>query len=426
MQWIHERFLSLGNKPAIVQDGRTYSYAELAEAITSAKKALGKEKFIPITNEHAFESIAQLLAVSDTNQIALPIASNITKERREEIDKALNCDVLNHADLFNKLERSGLVLFSSGTSGDPKGMLHNLPNLLNRFERIKPREDRTLQLLLMDHIGGIDASLRCLLSGSTLIIPDTLTPDAVGQSIQKHRVNVLPASPTFLNLMFISGIHKKYDCRSLEVIAYGAEPMPQNLLHRLAKAFPKAALQQKFGTSETGAVRIQSEANESLFFRIQDPDTQWQIIDKELWLKTPSRIIGYINSEQDSLEADGWYRTGDLVEESESGAIRIVGRKSDLINVGGQKVHPSEIESIINELPNLDSCRVFAEPHPITGQQIACEIFSTNEQDPREWKRTLRQHCRGRLEAWKIPSQITISSTPAMNERLKIARTSAT
>jgi acyl-CoA synthetase (AMP-forming)/AMP-acid ligase II len=311
------------------------------------------------------------------------------------------------------------VLFSSGTSGEPKGMLHNLDALLGRYKNLSARKDRSLLLLLIDHIGGLDSAFRCLFSGSTLVVPETRSPEAAGLAIASHQVNVVPASPTFLNLMLLSGTVQEHDLSTVEIIAYGAEAMPQKVLSRLAKAFPNAQLQQKFGTSETGAIRIKSIGNESLFFRIEDSDTQWKIVEEELWLKTPSRVLGYLNAADGGLEADGWYRTGDLVETDEHKNLRIIGRASAVINVGGQKVHPSEVETILNEIEGIEAVSIYGIAAPITGSTVACEIVVSGDEASRTWKRTIRNHCRGKLAPWKIPSSVKIVDSISVNIRMK-------
>ena len=414
MDWIRQRFAKFGDKPAVIEAGKSWTYQDILAAIETAKSDLGPARVALIQTSSTVDGLAKLLAIAESNHIALPLPTELHEAEQTRIrEVALN------SPLYDKLHESGLILFSSGTSGEPKGMLHSLPALLNRFEQVTAREDRTLQLLLIDHIGGLDAAFRCLCSGSTLVIPGARTPEAAAKAIAEHKVNILPASPTFLNLMLMNGVVEQFDCSSVEIIAYGAEAMPQPLLERLAQAFPEADLQQKFGTSETGAVRIQSAGKDSLFFRIKDPDTEWKVIDGELWLKTPSLIIGYLNTDESSLEADGWYRTGDLVEEGSGETIRIIGRQSETINVGGQKVHPSEIEAVLNKIEGIDACQVFGEADPITGQHVACEIVSSLDQDLRAWKRTIRNHCRGKLAPWKIPASLEQKASLELNSRLK-------
>jgi acyl-CoA synthetase (AMP-forming)/AMP-acid ligase II len=329
--------------------------------------------------------------------------------------------VARDSPLYEELDGSGLVLFSSGTSGEPKGMLHRFGALLDPYRQLQPRQDRTLLLLLIDHIGGLDSAFRCLFAGSTLVVPGARTPEAAGAAIEQHQVNVLPASPTFLNLILLSRIHKKYDLRSLEIIAYGAEAMPEPLLRRLGDIFPQAQRQQKFGTSETGAIRIKSVEADSLYFRIDDRESEWKVIDSELWLKTPSRIIGYINSDNNSLESDGWYRTGDLVESDGQGNIRIIGRMNETINVGGQKVHPDEVARVLQLIPDVEAVHVYGENDPITGSRVCAKIFTLSADSPLAWKRKVRSHCRTQLSAWKIPSRIVLCSEIDVTNRLKQA-----
>lgn len=419
MDWIQQRFATFGSKGACITPARSWTFLELSDRIQAHAAALPAERsVIPIPCADTIEALAQLIAVASSRHIALPFSPGLPAAEQASMRQIAGLDGAPQPRLYDQLEESGLVLFSSGTSGTPKGMLHRLPALLQRFQSVGTRDDRTLQLLLIDHIGGLDAALRCLCAGSTLVIPAARTPAAAGQAIASFRVNVLPASPTFLNLMLLEAVPRHFDCSSVEIIAYGAEPMPETLLARLHNEFPKARLQQKFGTSETGTVRIRSEADDSLFFRIEDPDTQWKVVDDELWLKTPSRIIGYLNAEGSALETDGWYRTGDLVESSRGG-IRIVGRESQLINVGGQKVHPAEVEAVLCAIDGIDACRVFGEADPITGQHVACEIASRLERDSRAWKREIRQYCRGKLAPWKLPSNVRLRSAPELNDRLK-------
>jgi acyl-CoA synthetase (AMP-forming)/AMP-acid ligase II len=221
--------------------------------------------------------------------------------------------------------------------------------------------------------------------------------------------------------MLLSRTAQKHDLSTVKIIAYGAESMPQKVLNRLGKAFPNAQLQQKFGTSETGAIRIKSVDNESLFFRIEDSDTQWKIVEKELWLKTPSRVLGYLNGDDGGLEADGWYRTGDLVEIDDHKNLRIIGRASAVINVGGQKVHPSEVEAILNEIEGIEAVSIYGMAAPITGSTVACKIVVDGNESSRVWKRTIRNHCRGKLAPWKIPSSVKIVDSISVNMRMKKA-----
>ena len=423
------------------------TFADLIATVRLAEDALAaaglpERSVVALEVPQSIDGLAALLACHATRMIALPLPPGMPAEERAARLRTASADGILSGDsrsfqyrslpdpappkatAFSGLEErgaAGLILFSSGSSGRPKAMLHDLDALLGRFVGLRPRNERTLLLLLPDHIGGLDAAFRCLFAGSTLVLPEARTPQGAGEAIQHHRATVLPASPTFLNLMLLERIPERFDCGSLRVIAYGAEAMPPALLRRLAAAFPDVDLQQKFGTSETGAVRIKSAARDSLFFSITDPGTDWRIVDGELWLKTPARILGYLNAEDNALEADGWYRTGDLAEAGPNDTLRITGRVDTVINVGGQKVHPAEVEAALADIPGVAACRVFAREDPVLGQTVACEIVSSGENPPAGWKRHLRRHLRDRLPAWKQPARVTVRETLALNERLKQA-----
>lgn len=416
MHWIRSKLEACGSRTACHEAGKTYTYANFLALIDQAvaKLPAGERQVVEISEASSIKALASLLAVALQGHIALPLPPELPAAERERMR-----EIAQKSPLYGLLDGSGLILFSSGTSGQPKGMLHNFDALLHRYQILQAREDRCLLLLLIDHIGGLDAAFRCLFSGSTLVIPQERRPEAAASAIQAHQVNVLPASPTFLNLMLLAHIPDSHDLSSVEIVAYGAEAMPQAVLRQLAKAFPKAQLQQKFGTSETGAVRIRSVGNESLFFRIEDPDTEWKIVESELWLKTPSRILGYLNAAPDNLEADGWYATGDLVETDHAGNLRIIGRASALINVGGQKVHPSEVETVLGEIEGVEACRIYGKTDPITGSAVACDLVVREGKDLRAWKRTIRNHCRGQLAPWKIPSHLRIIDKIELTLRMK-------
>ena len=149
----------------------------------------------------------------------------------------------------------------------------------------------------------------------------------------------------------MSKANEKYDLSSLRMITYGTETMPESLLNRLKVAFPRVKFLQTFGTSETGIANTSSKSSNSTFMKIDDPELEYKIVDNELWLKSKTQVMGYLNSSMDSFTEDGWFKTGDLVEATEDGYIKIIGRNKEVINVGGEKVLPNEVESVILEIP---------------------------------------------------------------------------
>ncbi|WP_047734623.1 AMP-binding protein, partial [Vibrio parahaemolyticus] len=110
----------------------------------------------------------------------------------------------------------------------------------------------------------------------------------------------------------IANVHQQYDLKSLRMITYGTEAMPESLLLRLKAALPRVKLLQTFGTSETGIAQTSSRSSSSLEIRFDDPNQEYKIVDNELWLRSKTQILGYLNHDMSSFSDDGWFQTGDL------------------------------------------------------------------------------------------------------------------
>jgi acyl-coenzyme A synthetase/AMP-(fatty) acid ligase len=318
---------------------------------------------------------------------------------------------------------AGLVLFSSGTSGSPKVMLQDLSVLLNTYEARHENSLTLLSLLGFDHIGGINTILGGLAAGSQIVIPESRAPEQVINTIKKHQVAILPATPTFLNLLLIAASNRLADLASLRLITYGTEPMPEGLLARLRQILPAVRLIQTFGTSETGILKTESPDADSNFLRINDPHVEWKIVDDELWLRSQTQIRGYLNASNEKFTSDGWFMTGDKVERGPNNTIRILGRTGEMINVGGEKLMPTEVESIILSVPGVIDCRVFGEKNALVGQTVAVDVVAAVGQNWETLRGLIRQTCRQTLNAYKVPTRLNLVSAISTN-RLKKQRTS--
>ena len=214
-------------------------------------------------------------------------------------------------------------------------------------------------------------------------------------------------------------VNEKYDLSSLRIITYGTETMPNSLLQKLKKVFSKARLIQTFGTSETGIIQTQSRSSESLEIKLDD---EYKVVDGELWLRSKTQIIGYLNASMSSFTDDGWFQTGDLVEEKENGYIQIIGRHKEIINVGGLKVLPIEVESTLLELDIVADCMVYAEENVIIGQIVVADIVLSDSISPKDAKAMIKTFCQNRLDKYKIPVKIHFLEKTNFNERFKKLR----
>lgn len=370
MSWLIDKFNQLDDRIAIIHKSNSYTYKELFNNIERVKKKVIKNKINPgevvsIINDYSFDSISLLLALYQNKNIIVPITSKIKEEINKKIKESFSTKsillykneikVNNHKIIeFHQMIRtlqnrncSGLIFFSSGSTGNPKAMIHNFDNLVDYYKNKKLRSINMILFLMFDHIGGLNTLLNILSTGATMIIPENRNSDEICRLIQDYKIKILPSSPTFLNLILMNNSYDKYDLTSLRMITYGTETMPESLLKRLRKIFSKVKFLQTFGTSETGIANTSSKSSNSTFMKIDDANLEYKIVENELWLKSKTQVLGYLNSPMNSFTDDGWFKTGDLVEEADDGYIKIIGRNREVINVGGEKVLPSEIESII-------------------------------------------------------------------------------
>ena len=263
-----------------------------------------------------------------------------------------------------------------------------------------------LVFLMFDHIGGLNTLFNCLSMGVIITIPQNRNPNDIAHLIEKHKINILPSSPTFLNLMCISNVFDVFDLSSIRMITYGTEAMPESLLLKLKQKLPRVKFLQTFGTSETGIMKTSSMSSSSTFLKFDDPNQEFKIVNGELWLRSKTQVLGYINHSNESFTEDGWFMTGDLVEQTDDGFIKIIGRSKELINVGGEKVLPAEVESVIMELDFIQDCIVKSEKNSITGQMVCADIVLKDGYIFKDEKIKIKSYCRQRLESYKVPTRI--------------------
>ncbi|ROI03785.1 long-chain fatty acid--CoA ligase [Kaistella haifensis] len=436
--------LQTNSGTSIITDDASYSYTELFEKIKSYEVELSnvvkKGDVVGIKSDYSFQSIALFLALSLKSCIIVPLVPTTETELQQKI-KAAKVNILISFEETGELSiqnieessapiekytainnhgHSGLVLFSSGTTGEPKVMVHNLTELMDSLK--PPKKTRNLNFLLFllfDHIGGINTLLNCLNNGSAITVPAHRNPEYILKLIQDKKIQILPTSPTFLNLMLMRENFKQYDLSSLKMITYGTERMPQSLLDRLKQNIPTVKFLQTFGTSETGILKTESKSSTSLFFKIVDPDYEFKIEDGQLFLKSKNLVNGYLNQESNQFLGEGWFATGDLVETDEDGYLKIIGRINKVINVGGQKVLPKEVEDVINKVPGVLDSTVFAKNNAITGQMVCAEIVGKEGLDPAVLKKEIITLCRAELDKYKVPSKIIITESLSFSNRFK-------
>jgi acyl-CoA synthetase (AMP-forming)/AMP-acid ligase II len=185
---------------------------------------------------------------------------------------------------------------------------------------------------------------------------------------------------------------------------------------------PDVKLQQTYGLSEVGILRSQSRGNDSLWVRVGGEGYETKIVDGRLWIRAESAMLGYLNAPS-PFSPDGYLDTGDLVEQ-DGEWLRILGRKSDIINVGGNKVHPAEVESTLLQMEGVTDVVVRGQPNPLTGQIVLATVQLNTGETADQFKLRMRQFCGDRLASYKIPARVQITDKPVYSARFKRVRKS--
>jgi long-chain acyl-CoA synthetase len=438
-----ERFRQRQDHEAVIWRDEPYTYGWLLSRLDHWRAWLVREgvhagAVVALEADFSPNAVAGFLALVEAACIFVPLTAAVGPKREQflEISEA-EAVISIGADDEPRLERSGvtashplyarlrtavhpgLVLFSSGSTGKSKAAVHDVIPLLDKF-RVPRHSLRTIAFLLYDHIGGINTMLYTLSNGGCLVTVADRSPDAVLSAVERHRVQLLPTSPTFINLILISEAYTRHDLGSLTTITYGTEPMPQSTLERFHALLPHVALVQTYGLSELGILRSKSRQSDSLWVKVGGEGVETRVTDGVLHVRSHSAMLGYLNAPS-PFTADGWMNTGDRVE-VDGDYLRFLGRESEVINVGGEKVWPAEVESVIQEMDNVAEVTVSGAANPITGQIVCAKVTLRGPEDEREFTRRLARFCRARLQPYKVPIKVTVATERQHSARFKKLR----
>jgi len=438
-------FSEKNDSEAIIWKDKRYRYEWLNNNINKCLKFIDSHQIkrgsvVALEGDFSPNSIALLLAIIQKACIVVPLTKTNTSNNNENrlfdiaqvefVFRVNDNDVITTETVSKRKENDyykvirgkkhpGLVLFTSGTSGEPKAAVHDFMLLLEKFKTRKLAL-RTLNFLLFDHWGGLNTMFYILSNGGVVIATKNRNPKNVCKIIEKYKIELLPASPTFLNLLLLCGTHDNYDLNSLKIISYGTEPMPESTLKRLKIIFPNVKLLQTYGLIELGVMQSKSEKDDSLWVKVGGDGYNTRVVDGMLEIKAKSAMLGYLNAPS-PFTKDGWFKTDDAVE-VKGEYIKILGRKSEIINVGGEKVYPQEVENVIQMMDNVAEVIVFGEKNMIMGNIVAATVSLIKDEDEEEFITKLKKHCSEKLQNYKIPVRVRINNEVQYNERFKKKR----
>jgi len=316
------------------------------------------------------------------------------------------------------------LLYTSGTTGRPKGALISHANAL--FNAASARatlgyaeDDVGLVALPLFHVTALHSQLVALVAcGASLVLQREYDTGQLLELVSRHRVTALFLVPAVYRLLALRQDLDRLALRSVRVAAYGGAPMAPETVRALQRILPAARLHNCYGLTESSSLATVLPSELALA-RADSvgrpvPGTQAEVRGDdgaplppgeigELFLRGPHVVSGYWNAPEETAAAirSGWLRTGDLARIDKDGLVAILDRKKDMINRGGEKVYGLEVENRLLAFPGIAEAAVVGIPHPIFGEVPAAFLVpvpgSTPDLD------ALRIHCAAGLADFKVP-----------------------
>ncbi len=452
---------------ALVSGGYSLTYSALAEAVERTAEALLKaglpkrsERFVPrvgLACPNGPEHVILALAVLRAGACLVPVASELAPPEREALIRTVGVHALVLADgmtwrerlaqrervvklpefqatFFLEPQRSALDLgfdeaafagldpafirFSSGTTGEAKGVVLSHASLLARIETgnrrmgITPR-DKVVWILPMAHHFAVSIMLYLLKGATTLLVQSHLAEDILDAAL-RHGGTVLYGAPFHHALLAREVSGRPWPMLRLAVSTAAALPMATALAFDDRYGVP---LSQGFGIIEVGLPLLNTAAPrekpqsvgrplDDIAVAFRDPDTGEEVPEGEvgeLFLQAKGMLDAYLNPwrlRQDVLVDGRWFRTGDLARQDSDGCVHLVGRIKSVINVAGMKCFPEEVEAVLQTHPGVRAAYVSGREHPHYGAVPVADVVTC---EPQPSAASLAEHCRNALARYKVP-----------------------
>lgn len=288
-----------------------------------------------------------------------------------------------------------VMILTTGTTGESKGARHDWRLLLKAVRhRDEEPGSRWLSSYNLNQFAGIQVLLHVLANQATLVEARSRRADDIIAAIREHGVTHASATPTFWRLL-VGRLDRAAAAQlPLQQITLGGEAAPEAVIRRLRVLFPTARISHVYAGTEFGSVVSVRDGHSGLPLSVLDrPDTadvQVRIVDGELQVRSRVGMLGYHDAGDD---AGQWRPTGDLVE-VRHGRIHFVGRTSEIINVGGAKVHPLPVEELLCSVDGVQLAAVYGRANPVTGQIVAADVVVIPGTEVADLEQRLR-------EAWQ-------------------------
>lgn len=328
-----------------------------------------------------------------------------------------------------------VTILTSGTSGRPKAARHHWASLMRPVRRNEAVDRQRWLLTYRPQLyAGLQVVLQCFASHGTLVVPPVDgSPDQIARQMRDHAVQCCSATPSYWRRLVLLADHSLLGQAPLRQITLGGEIVDQQILDSLRHLFPNARIAHIYATTELGRCFSVTDGRAGFPCRLLDAPTRQQghgaelsIRDGELYVRSANAMQSYDDHrhgpEPPGPSADNqWWGTGDLVE-IRGDRVHFVGRRSDLINVGGNKVSPLEVERVVRQVAGVADARVFAKPSSIAGQLVACELVAAGGHDPLQVRQAVLAACQTQLASFQRPRFVDLVDQIRLTDAAKRLR----
>jgi len=457
-----------GDRPYVVQGERSLSFADMhkaiaAKAATLVKLGVKRGERVFILGWNSPEWIANVWACFAAG--AVPVLANAWWSATEidnglalikpvltladartadkvpppwktgpwDIDTSGQGELLTDVDLSGDEGESAFIMFTSGTSGQPKAVVlpHRAPlarlQMTAQITKKLPHQvdraahDVTLITGPLFHIGGMTTVMRAVMVGDTLVLPrGRFDPAEVLELIERHKIMRWNAVPTMVTRVLDQPDVASRDVSSLKSISIGGAPVHKELMQRMRVGLPSVSprIPTGYGLTENGGQATAAAGSENIELLGSTgrplPCVEISFLthpglpDGEILLRSPTQMSGYFGIDESPIDKDGWLHTGDLGRLDEKGNLWITGRCKDMIIRGGENIAPAAIESALMTLDGVVEAVVFGVPHADLGEEVMAIVVVDGAQTEQQ----LKEQLRGKVASFAVPSRWRLQKDP--------------
>ncbi|OGA70255.1 MAG: hypothetical protein A3G81_27000 [Betaproteobacteria bacterium RIFCSPLOWO2_12_FULL_65_14] len=410
---------------ALVCGDRRLTYEEFAEKTREKAKTPLVGKRVPILLPNGIEFVEQAYAAWAAGAVVVPINMRLSEREIEFILADAKAAVESDAE-------DCLVLYTSGTTGQPKGAVNTHANVI--VQNVDHHaaawgigeDDVYLATTPLAHRAGVGRLINALGLGGTLVIMGRFDAAEALALVERERVTVAGFPPTVIRMLLPSLKSNPERCASLRRVVVSTEAFPVPLMREVSALLPSVEFYGVYGMSEAAVTSA------SLAEQLARPGTAGKPLpgvevkiaeDGELLVRGGNAVMkGYFNRPEENAEAfrGGWFHTGDLARLDAEGYLYVVDRKKDMVVTGGYNVYSKEVEQVLAQHPDIVDSAVVGVPDALYGEAVAA--FVQARPGARLSAESVIEHCRAQLAGYKKPRHVVFVDALPRNSVGKVLK----